>query len=55
MYEPYDPLDDMHFYGMGNNVGQDPDEALKGCLTTGLILLGFAALLVIAVIISNII
>ena len=55
MYDPYDPVNDMHLYNLGNNVNQDPDEALKGCLTTGLILLGFAALLVIAVIISNII
>ena len=55
MYDPYDPLNDMHLYNMGRDVNQDPDETLKGCLTTGLILLGFAALLVIAVIISNII
>ena len=55
MYDPYDPFSDMPIYELGSNVSQDPDEAFKGCLITGLILLGFMALLVIAYSISKII
>lgn len=55
MFDPYEPLTDMYPYYMGDNDSQDPDEAFKGCLITGLILLGFMALLVIAYSISKII
>ena len=54
MYDPYDPLSDTHPYNLGNNASHDdPADSVRGCLLSGLILLGFMALLALTFVISK--
>ena len=54
MYDYYhDPFNDYHHMPPYNGEEPDSDESIKGCLITGLMLVGFFALLVIAYLISK--
>lgn len=55
MYDPYDPTNDPFLYNLGNSANEDPEETFKGCLATGLIILGFMVIVTITYIISKII
>lgn len=52
MYDPTDPFNNFPLppYNSGD---ANPEETLRGCLITGLILLGFMALVVITYFISQ--